>query len=273
MFFKRNNKTVTPDSVELPKREEWFEYATNRETAPELLEKLFWLDESLSVSIAFNWSTPPALLSQIAQKGNPTILKYVAFNKSLPVEDIKFLASKDSEGINIGLASNPSTPGYLLEALYNKNEEEILFSLCENPNTPYEIIKELAKREDMKGRPAFNPAATLEILELIPYDSITPATALRMVGHDSINEDIVQKILFLTATEPRVNRYIVDSPLAKTEDLIKLAFEHENIHARTILVDVKGRHFSNLTKYAEQTFDVDISEFSAIMVKETFNWK
>jgi hypothetical protein len=272
MFFKKNTKIVKADSVELPKREDWFECAASRDTPPEVLEKLFWLDEALSVSIAFNWSTPPALLSEIAQKGNPTILKYVAFNKSLPVKDIEFLATKDVEGINIGLASNPSTPPHLLEMLYKKNDEEILVSLCENGNTPIYIMKELAQREDMKGRLAFNPSSTIEILELIPPSSITPATALRLSAHPEMTASMIKKILS-SSPESRVIKYIIESPLVETGDIIKLAFEQDNVHAREVLSDTKGPHFKEFTGYAKQTFNVDISGFSARMVKETFNWK
>jgi Leucine rich repeat variant len=130
-------------------------------TAEGLLWRKICSSQVRKEATASDANAPPCILRALAQEAIPQDAKSrmrlyiaIAHNPSTPPDVLTYLAQDAEEGVRQGVASNPSTPPEVLTRLVQDTDREARWSAAGNASLPLEVLTQLAQDADLDVRPA-----------------------------------------------------------------------------------------------------------------------
>lgn len=132
-------------------------------------------DPELFAELGKNLQIDRAVIEELLESGNITLLEKLAANRSISSAALQALYSKQINTIFYPLAGNPNLPVEIIESFYanDTNDLNMMHQVASNPNTPEKILRELYARDELeinKGLAA-NPATPIEILDVLKIDT------------------------------------------------------------------------------------------------------
>jgi len=132
-------------------------------------------DPDLLAELGKNRQIERAVIEELLESGNVTLLEKLAANRSISAVALQALYSKKIYTTFYPLAGNPNLEVKIIEAFYTgyHNDIRMMHQVASNPNTPEKILRELYECDELeinKGLAA-NPSTPIEILDVLKIDT------------------------------------------------------------------------------------------------------
>lgn len=103
------------------------------------------------INLAKNKNTSPEILEKLAEDGDVNVRYEVTRNPKAPVNILIKLAEDKDKLVIYAVAENPNTPAEVLKKLAEDRDWFIRWEVASNPNTPVEALRKLAKNDSSGG--------------------------------------------------------------------------------------------------------------------------